>query len=1117
MSAADPVVKGVHWGYKQGCNFATGKCLDNDTPVSKVFCSDPNAISCSLDRKSVKSCEIGSAYASLPAVYSYTSTNRLGGSPEMDYCPHFAIGLTNRVCTNTTSITSPYTNVNFMREVFSSQSRCFLSTLHADAPRIGGGSYVAPSDEFTTERPVCYHVECAADTLSYSLKVADLATNSMLTLLGTCFSAGQTLTMQGGGGSVTCADPAEAVLMGHIYQTSMKILGPVKRSVLISLQSTHSQDKALPALPLQNSQKVPQATRPRRLRHYRLEATVVLHNQHNQLHQHHQCQCHQPQVPVQLQLLGMEATLIAQAVGEARRQLNSKLWAQQSRVRFYASCWLHLLPLTPEQCHTMFNILSGHAELFSRIFAQDKPPSDMRVPATPNNAALNEVLRQFNEETSRQQAEMQRMKSEVMIQQALGVFSTLKNDALPAMGETKEKRLEHSTFSTALEEPPVRLQLREYQTASFLPGTKSRSLFGESSVPLPYERALPQGNLGDQLKSQLVELGNFVGSLQLRAENRSAEGGSGASGAHDEVKLSDTPETAHSGGYPNSQEDVSPSASPSSFHSPSGGEENEVLRLQTAALAQSLAGLGACVVNWSSFLTASRRQHLKTMVLRYAEPCEHLSPELQELCKDLNSMDFSDGSPKSEALTPLTVGTLREMLQPRQDGRRAQPSGVLAQIAEALLGGRIEEDMNVFRIKIDQQNQSVDLIGSVVREVTVEKDELKAEVAVMKTTVDQLVQEKWGVIEAATKGAVQVCNSLLYEELEKVRREVLGLGEEFKRAQRAIQHDQSSQELTCTFATFAFQEALNERLQQMPDPTEALKAQQNAVTLAEQAAANAKTSLATIEEQKLQFESAVTHAATYAEQTQKAADMVQQSVALAESHAQKALEAKSASETSAQNAENHLTETTNALTAVQNNVALAESHAQKALEAKSASETSAQNAENNMATTTNALSAVHNNVALAESHAQKALEAKSSSETSAQNAENHLTATTNALTAVQNNVALVEDQAQKALEAKVASQRSVKSTESHVAAATNALTAVQSNADTVREKTTEVEQHSAFVKEMVQQMADQASALQATSSAVASASGKAASTLALEAEKQLAMIQEKLTQTEAGY
>lgn len=43
-------------------------------------------------------------------------------------------------------------------------------------------------------------------------------------------------------------------------------------------------------------------------------------------------------------------------------------------------------------------------------------------------------------------------------------------------------------------EPPVRLQLREYQTASFLPGTKSRSLFGESSVTwrnfVPYVRQL---------------------------------------------------------------------------------------------------------------------------------------------------------------------------------------------------------------------------------------------------------------------------------------------------------------------------------------------------------------------------------------------------------------------------------------------------------------------------------------------------------------------------------------------------------------------------------------------------------------------------------------------------
>ena len=96
------------------------------------------------------------------------------------------------------------------------------------------------------------------------------------------------------------------------------------------------------------------------------------------------------------------------------------------------------------------------------------------------------------------------------------------------------------TIVPKTKEPPVRLQLREYQTASFLPGTKSRSLFGESSVtwrngsismlshafvtvhrhavlcglilevPLPCERALPaQGNLGVDIWSQLVELTRF--------------------------------------------------------------------------------------------------------------------------------------------------------------------------------------------------------------------------------------------------------------------------------------------------------------------------------------------------------------------------------------------------------------------------------------------------------------------------------------------------------------------------------------------------------------------------------------------------------------------------------
>lgn len=210
MSAADPVVKGVHWGYQQGCSFATAKCVDNDVPVnSRLFCTDSTSITCSLDRKSVQNCEISGSYTTLPSVLSYTTGNNLGLAPEMDYCPHFAVTLSNRVCTSSGSSTVPYTNVNFMREVFSNNSRCFMSTLHADAPADGGGVYTAPN-EFTAARPVCYEVECASDGASYTLKVTNLLTDPISVMsIGTCVSATQTLTMQSGGGSVSCVEPAE--------------------------------------------------------------------------------------------------------------------------------------------------------------------------------------------------------------------------------------------------------------------------------------------------------------------------------------------------------------------------------------------------------------------------------------------------------------------------------------------------------------------------------------------------------------------------------------------------------------------------------------------------------------------------------------------------------------------------------------------------------------------------------------------------------------------------------------------------------------------------------------------------------------------------------------------
>eukprot|EP00435_Cladocopium_sp_Y103_P039450 s818_g10.t1 len=427
-----------------------------------------------------------------------------------------------------------------MREVFSEQSRCFMSTLHADAPRIGGGAFAAPSDEFTDARPVCYNVECATDGSSYDLKVEDLSTNSALMLLGTCFFAG---------GSVSCADPAEVCS----DLTSKHVSGSSETSMTSTTSTQGTGDSTTSSASTGSSSSTSGGGNPATTTTARTTSTFeeIAWNS------------------------GQDWP--SDRLGKAKRALSD---AHSALHCIFASFDLEL------------NLKSGASDLYSRFGGHQE---NQRMVSTPNSAALNEVLRQMHEEKSRQQVEMERLKVEVKSQQARKPQQNTKQNPSShrcAMGEREPAFQLH-------EEPPVRLQLREYQTAAtaggFLPGTKSRSLFGESPVP---DRALPplQGNLGDQLKSQLVELGNFVGSLQLRAENRSSEGDS--RGTQNEP-VSETAETAVSAGagYPNSvnhQEDAEAMhpASPSSYQSPSsaGATEVEVLRLQTAALAQSLAG-----------------------------------------------------------------------------------------------------------------------------------------------------------------------------------------------------------------------------------------------------------------------------------------------------------------------------------------------------------------------------------------------------------------------------------------------------------------------------------------------------------------------------------------------
>ena len=60
-----------------------------------------------------------------------------------------------------------------------------------------------------------------------------------------------------------------------------------------------------------------------------------------------------------------------------------------------------------------------------------------------------------------------------------------------------------------------------------------------------------------------------------------------------------------------------------------------ILGLQVRALAQSLSGLGASVVKWSTCLVHSRQTEIADMVLEYVQPLKHLDGQLEALCLEL--------------------------------------------------------------------------------------------------------------------------------------------------------------------------------------------------------------------------------------------------------------------------------------------------------------------------------------------------------------------------------------------------------------------------------------------------------------------------------------------------
>merc|ERR1719424_2347289 len=225
-SMADKLTKGVDWGYKQGRNFALNQCVNaGHTNHPRHWCTTNSAKTCGLDRKGEAACTI-SPTTNVPAAVSYFSGAQVKGTlAQADYCPYYSTTISNRICTASSgSVPSPYSNVNYMREVFGAASRCFESTLHADV-QAGAGAYVANSMDWNSSIPGCFEVVCSEDGRSYDVRISAVA--GATTKLGTCTSAGQALVTGSLMGEVTCVDPAEICLSAAVMHYDVWISSAV--------------------------------------------------------------------------------------------------------------------------------------------------------------------------------------------------------------------------------------------------------------------------------------------------------------------------------------------------------------------------------------------------------------------------------------------------------------------------------------------------------------------------------------------------------------------------------------------------------------------------------------------------------------------------------------------------------------------------------------------------------------------------------------------------------------------------------------------------------------------------------------------------------------------------
>ncbi len=136
-----------------------------------------------------------------------------------------------------------------------------------------------------------------------------------------------------------------------------------------------------------------------------------------------------------------------------------------------------------------------------------------------------------------------------------------------------------------------------------------------------------------------------------------------------------------------------------------------ILGLQVRALAQSLSGLGASVVKWSSCLVHSRQSEINDMVLEYVQPLKHLDAQLETLCSELTGLTGDLNSLADLAGSNVTLETQLDQRGLRQTWRSEAGNSPLSSVLRSPQFLAMNISMDAMRPEEPEHRNSCDTLS----------------------------------------------------------------------------------------------------------------------------------------------------------------------------------------------------------------------------------------------------------------------------------------------------------------------------------------------------------------------------------------------------------------------